>query len=202
MALYPESRLQEILHLKVKDNYSFKVTESSGRTFEENWQVNIDFWGNITIGSDQKARVWFSIYNGIFDVLKFEGNMNSALYALSIALPTFPYSEEKEFLWADRPPIYSVLPFYLKTVEEIFSFIFRPINYIGRYKALHEESGFVKIEGKVNLVVLKFGISELNSHCHIHPDKGITKLELTYQSKSKLQAEQIEVNQNNTNNTN
>jgi len=201
-ALHPEYRLQEILHLKVKDTYSFKVTESAGRTFEENWQVNIDFWGNISIVSDRKARVWFSIYNGIFDVLKFEGNKNSALYALSIALPTFPYSEEKEFLWADRPPIYSVLPFYLKTVEEIFSFIFRPINYIGRYKALHEESGFVKIEGKVNLAVLKFGISELNSHCHIHPDKGITKLELTCQGKSKLQAEQIEVNQNNTNNTN
>ncbi len=192
--LQPEPRLKDMLHFKVNDQYKFEVTDHSGKTFNERWTVRVDFWGNLSIVSDRETRVEFSLYNGIFNVLKFKGRTNTALYALALGLSRFPYTNEIKFTWSDRPPINLVLPPFIKSVVDFFSFIARPVNLVSNYTAHSEPDGSICIDGKVRLNLVQYRNLIWNTRCSFHPEKGITELKVTGPRKSKVKARKVEEN--------
>jgi urea transporter len=191
VALKPDLRLQELLNFKLQDRLDFQVTVESGKTFPEHWKIGIDFWGNLYIDSSRKARAWFSIYNGILNIIKFEGNTKSAIYAFTLALPSFTYTDDHNLVWHDQPPINTVLPITTRTVQDILSFIARPLNFIGRYETKADLDGNVNIIGKINLTLAKMVISNWTTNCYFHLDKGITRIELNFRGKLKIKAELI-----------
>jgi urea transporter len=186
VALKSDARLQEILKFSLGDELTFKNVLANGTTFEEHIKGDIDFWGNLYLKSDRKARAYFSIYNGFLNVLKFEGNTDSTLYALTLALPSFAHTEHKELIWSDQPPISTVLPVLLRTVQDIFSFIARPLNFSAQYRSTTEPDGLVTIQGNVNMTLAKIRMSNWTTKCDFHPDQGIIKIELNYQGKPRL----------------
>lgn len=192
MSLHPESKLQEMLQLKVDDEYLFDVTDATGKNFQERWKINIDLFSNMFIESNKGANALFNIYHGVFNMISFKGKTNTALYALSLALPCFPYSDEPKLFWKDCPPIYSGLPFFIKPIEEFFSFITRPLSLCGHYLAEHKQEGYITINGNIKLALSKLTLSVWKTNCCFHPDKGITELELLFQNKPKLKAKRIE----------
>ncbi|MBS4015932.1 MAG: urea transporter [Candidatus Latescibacteria bacterium] len=184
VALKSDARLQETLKFSLGDELTFKNVLANGTTFEEHIKTDIDFWGNLYLKSDRKARAWFSIYNGFLHILKFEGNTDSALYALTLALPSFAHTEHNELTWSDQPPISTVLPVLIRTIQDIFSFIARPLNFSAQYQTNTDQDGSVMIRGNVNMTMAKIRIAQWATACNFHPEKGITKIELNHQGKT------------------
>jgi urea transporter len=189
VSLHPELRLQDMLNFKVNDKYTFKVITSSGgetssgMTFEENWDIKVDFWGNLSIISDRATSIDFSIYNGIFNVLEVKGKSDTALHYFALSLSRFPYVEEevraqKEYSWTDQPPLSLVLPSSLKSLVDFFSFIGRPARLLCNYKAHSNNNSSFDITGKANLKLFGYKSLVWDTHCIFDADNGIVGIEV------------------------
>lgn len=198
VALQPELKLQDLLHFKVDDNYNFRVETQclaslqGTSTSDETWDVKVDFWGNLSILSKVRNKhacsLQFSIYNGIFNALNFNGNFNTALRAFALCLPRFPYTESREYCWKDNPPLGLVLSPLLRLIADFFSFIARPLTLTSEHTARYENPTTIVISGKLNLNFIKYKIATWETKCIFSTDDGITEFEVTGPRTVKLKA--------------
>ncbi|MCS7257948.1 MAG: urea transporter, partial [candidate division WOR-3 bacterium] len=186
--LYSEPYLQEMLNFHLGNKLSYQVN-LNGESFYEAWEVKIDFWGNLYLESTRKAKAIFSVYQGIFYLLKFEGNRKSALYALALALPSFAYVQNKSFTFTDQPPIISTLPFLVRIIHDALSFLTRPLKFKAHYQVLPETEEEIVISGGVGLYLTNFKLKSYKTRAEFNKTAGLKRLEVIFDHKNRLVAE-------------
>ncbi|MDW7988142.1 MAG: urea transporter [candidate division WOR-3 bacterium] len=186
--LYSEPYLQEMLNFHLGNKLSYQVN-LNGESFYEAWEVKIDFWGNLYLESTRKAKAIFSVYQGIFYLLKFEGNRKSALYALALALPSFAYVQNKSFTFTDQPPIISTLPFLVRIIHDALSFLTRPLKFKAHYQVLPETEEEIIISGGVGLYLTNFKLKSYKTRAEFNKTAGLKRLEVIFDHKNRLVAE-------------
>lgn len=192
-ALIPVNYLQDLLHLKVEDNSTFKVT-CGGKEFIEKWSVEVDLYGRFFIKSDRKSSLEFSIYDGIFNTLEFKGNSQSALQALAILLSRLPlYKEEEKLVWNDLPP-YSIMlrPFWENSLMLMQSVA--NLSNIKSESSAHLENDTIIVDTKTRLKIMGRSVKKYTGRVEIKDLVGFTKMELNLNDKEIMKVELIEEN--------
>ncbi len=190
-ALIPVNYLQDLLHLKVEDSSTFKV-KCGDKEFLEKWIVEVDLFGKFFIKSDRKSSLEFSVYDGIFNVLDFQGNSKSALQALAILMSRLPlYKEEEGIEWSDLPP-YSIM---LKPFWENSFMLLQSIANISLLKS----KSFAKMENETIIVATNTDLSIMGKQVKSYSGKveikdliGFTKMELNLNDKEIMTVELVE----------
>lgn len=190
-ALIPVNYLQDLLHLKVEDTSTFKVT-CGNEEFLEKWTVEVDLYGRFFIKSDRKSILEFSVYDGIFNVLDYKGNNKSALNALAILMSRLPlYKEEEGLEWQDLPP-YSIM---LKPLWENSLMLFQSVANISLLKSkssVKMENKTIFIASQTDLNILGKRVKSYNGKIEIKDLIGITSIELNTANKEIMTVKLIE----------
>ena len=192
-ALIPVNYLQDLLHLKVEDSSTFKVT-CGDKSFVEKWSVEVDLYGKFFIKSDRKCSLEFSVYDGIFNVLGFKGSSKSALQALAILLSRLPlYKEEEGLEWSDLPP-YSIM---LNQFAENSLMLLQSIVNLSQIKSKSTaklEGETIKVATKTELSIIGKQIKAYSGTVEIKDLVGFTKIELYLNDKEIMKVELLEEN--------
>lgn len=190
-ALIPVNYLQDLLHLKVEDSSTFKVI-CGDKTFTEKWTVEVDLYGRFFIKSDRKASLEFSVYDGIFNVLEFKGNNQSALHALAILLSRLPlYKEEEGIEWSDLPP-YSIMlrPFWENSLMLMQSLT--KLSVLRSQASAQQVNNTIIVATKTDLSIMGKQVKSYSGKVEIKDLIGFTKMELNLNDKEIMTAELIE----------
>lgn len=190
-ALAPVNYLQDLLHLKVEDTSTFKV-KYGNKEFIEKWSVEVDLLGRFFIKSDRKSSLEFSVYDGIFNVLDFKGNKQSALQALAILMSRLPlYQEEEGLEWTDLPP-YSIL---LKPFWEDSLMLIQSLTNISNIKSKSKvfmENKTISVATQTELNIMGKKLKSYHGNIEIKDLIGIIKIELNIDDKNIMQVELLE----------
>lgn len=190
-ALAPVNYLQDLLHLKVEDTSTFKV-KYGNKEFIEKWTVEVDLLGRFFIKSDRKSSLEFSVYDGIFNVLDFKGNKQSALQALAILMSRLPlYQEEEGLEWTDLPP-YSIL---LKPFWEDSLMLIQSLTNISNIKSKSKVfmvNKTISVATQTELNIMGKKLKSYHGNIEIKDLIGIIKIELNIDDKNIMQVELLE----------
>ncbi len=190
-ALIPVNYLQDLLHLKVEDTSSFKVSYGN-ETFVEKWTVEVDLLGRFYIKSDKKTSLEFSVYDGIFNVLDFKGNKKSGLQALAILMSRLPlYQEDEGLEWQDLPPYSIVLnPFWENTLILLQSL--GKVSTVRSKSRVSMEDKTIIVATQTELNIMGKRIRSFNGRVEIKDLIGITKITLNDGNTEIMKVELIE----------
>ncbi|MEO0132567.1 MAG: urea transporter [candidate division WOR-3 bacterium] len=185
-----EAHIQELLNFRLGNQLKYKVV-TNHKIFYEAWEVKLDFWGNLYLEANNRARAYFSVNHGIFYLLKFEGRPNSALYALALALPSFGYVRHKSYTFTDQPPIISSLPLGIRILHDALSFLTRPLRFSARYQVSPVSDETIKISGDIGLYFMKFKLKNYQSDVEFDQTYGIRKITVRFDTQNVFTAERI-----------
>ncbi len=189
--LIPDYSLQDLLRFKVKDSYVFNKKVASGTT-KENWEVNVDLLGNLSITSDNKSYIYFSIYEGIYNCFSYYGNRCTCLHAFAILLSRLPYLKGKSIEWNDKPPLsifYS--PFMEKSILFLKAFMPGFITTEANYKAV-DNKGVLEIQSFINLKIFNKVFRKYTGTIEISQENGISRMCLDKNGENLIEVERTE----------
>ncbi len=185
--LIPDYTLQEKLYLLYDQTQEFEVTCGKKKR-QESWKVSVDLYGTFRIISSNNAILEFSVYSGIFNVLKFKGNKKTALWAFALLTTRLPYLEDQRLEWSDQPP-YSVV---LNKFEENLAYLITPLLKIftitnNSVSKVSEEK--IEVESTLKIGLLGITLSKYKGKVEIISKEGLKSLELYKNGKLYLTAE-------------
>jgi len=189
--LLPESTLQDILHLKVKDEYHFK-TKYNGLEKDEDWIVEVDLMGNLSLKNNFGAILYFSVYEGIFNCFSYIGKRNSALFAFSVLLSRLPYLKDKDITWTDKPPLSIFFPPYKeKSILFLKAFMPKLFSATSSHKAV-DTNAKIHIESNTDVSFMKNKTRNYTGELIIDKEMGLEKLQMCLNNKVCIEVERID----------
>ncbi|MBN2828694.1 MAG: urea transporter [Candidatus Cloacimonetes bacterium] len=188
--LLPEAVLQDILHLKVSDDSTFRVNCHDGIK-EEKWEVAVDLLGNLSLSNNLGAMLYFSVYEGIYNGFSYTGKRKCALYAFAVLLSRFPYLKSKEILWHDKPPLSIFFePYKEKSILFLKAFMPRLISSHSEHKAVDTPDEII-IRSQTTLFFLNKSVKEFEGEVIINKKTGVQKIEMNLNGTRLMEVERI-----------
>jgi murein DD-endopeptidase MepM/ murein hydrolase activator NlpD len=188
--LLPEATLQDILHLKVTDEFTFK-TILSGIEKEESWKVDVDLFGNLSLTNNFGAVLYFSVYEGIYNCFSYYGKRDSALFAFAVLLSRFPYLKDKSINWTDKPPLsIFFVPYREKSILFMKAFMPKIFSTHSEHKAVDTQE-IINIQSKTSMSFLKNTSKVFVGELIINKKTGIERLNMKINGKNFIEVERI-----------
>jgi len=189
----PEQDLAAVLGLGLGQEQSFEVS-SGGRSWTENWKVEIDLLGVHSIASDRGCSLEFSVFNGIFNALNLRGNRNTALAAFALAASRLPWAENQKLSWKDEPALSLLLDPVAKNVALFLFPFFKPVS-ISYDASLEADGSSLKLSSATHIKGMGMKLKGLEARVELSRGDGIIQISLLRDEKLVLQARQIQSKQ-------
>lgn len=196
--LIPEKDLAPILQLGYRQSQKFRV-QSSGKEWEENWEVGLDLLGVHTISSDKGTKLEFSIYNGIYNSLNLTHNRGTALAAFALAASRLPWIENHNLTWKDEPSLSVVMSPFWKNVTLFFIPFFKPIR-VSSEARLQTVKQQLIVSSVTKFQLLGIKLNQQSAELVMSRKNGVEIIKLMQNNKEVLIAEHVSNSPQETNN--
>ncbi|HRY83857.1 MAG TPA: hypothetical protein P5533_04395, partial [Candidatus Cloacimonadota bacterium] len=173
--------------------------QSSGKEWEENWEVGLDLLGVHTISSDKGTKLEFSIYNGIYNSLNLTHNRGTALAAFALAASRLPWIENHNLTWKDEPSLSVVMSPFWKNVTLFFIPFFKPIR-VSSEARLQTVKQQLIVSSVTKFQLLGIKLNQQSAELVMSRKNGVEIIKLMQNNKEVLIAEHVSNSPQETNN--
>lgn len=174
--LVPEEHLQSMMGLQSQSELQLSVTRSN-KTKQENWKVELDFWGKFRIVSSSHSELEFSVFGGIYNALSLKGNRNSALAAFALLVSRLPYSDKQEISCQDEPALSVILHPAFRHIILLFTPLL-PLLSACTASKISSSRELIIIRSEVSYKLLGLKVGALNGVVKIDKYQGVKDLSL------------------------
>lgn len=187
--------LPSLLQLFVGQELIFQV-KVNDREFSESWKVQIDFYSNLFIESNQGAKLYFWINGGIFNSVSFFGSRSSALFGFFLAASRIPFTGS-ELSWTDSLPAHYALTSIGKIGADMLRPFGDPLKLISQSRMIRvtasEENTHWLINTHHQLQFMDYTLPGIyfSSQLSLSETSGILKIHFSQQGKPSLEAKRI-----------
>jgi urea transporter/murein DD-endopeptidase MepM/ murein hydrolase activator NlpD len=187
--------LTSLLPFSVGQELSFDV-KLRDREFRESWKVQIDFYSNLFIESNQGAKLYFWMSGGIFNAVSFFGSRDCALFGFFLAGSRIPFTGS-ELTWTDSLPAHHALAALGKIAADVLRPFGDPLKLVSQSKIIRETSGDENSRWIVDAQLrLQFNTWTLPGICFssqlsLSESNGILKIHFAQQGETVLEANRI-----------
>ncbi|PKN78452.1 MAG: hypothetical protein CVU48_08315 [Candidatus Cloacimonetes bacterium HGW-Cloacimonetes-1] len=187
--LVAESNLQAMMGLNNLATMEYAVTKGS-RSYNEKWDIDLDFLGRFWIKSSRGTTVEFSVYNGIYNSLGLRRRKLNALFAFSMLLSRMPYSPKQKLDWKDQPVYSVVLEPILKNALLFLLPLFNPLKFEST-SSMSETNDTIHIDSRTIYKLLGIKIKAYHGTIDIDKNQGIKSIVLSSGTNEILRAKRI-----------
>jgi hypothetical protein len=141
----------------------------------------VDLLGRLFLRSSS-AQVEFSVLDGIFNLLSYQGRGGDGLWALALALGRLPYFPEQELHWRDTLPSKLLTPAWLNAATDMLLPFLPRQELRARYFSKLQFTGALRVKGDLRLNFLGYR-RRLQTELDFRPGLGIQRIALFENNK-------------------